>query len=295
MDTFVTQELSSEVKVRPARFEDAEDAGAICYAGFKAIAERHGYPPDFPDEGTATGVIGHLLSRGDIYAVVAELNGCLVGSNFLWENGRIAGVGPITVAPAVQNSGIGRALMEAVIERARVQGVQSVRLVQAAYHGRSLSLYTKLGFEVREPLSVMQGRALNLHLDGYNVCGASESDLDAADDLCKRIHGYTRTGELRAAISQGTAAVVRRLGRLTGYTTGVGFFGHAVGETTEDLQALIAAAPAFAGPGFLVPSRNTALMRWCLERDLRIVQPMTLMTRGHYDEPRATYLPSVLY
>lgn len=100
---------------------------------------------------------------------------------------------------------------------------------------------------------------------------------------------------MRGAIDQGTAVVVERGGRLTGYTTGIGFFGRAVGETTHDLQALIAAAPAFAGPGFLVPSRNAALMRWSLEHGLCIVQPMTLMTRGTYREPSGAFLPSVLY
>ena len=78
-------------------------------------------------------------------------------------------------------------------------------------------------------------------------------------------------------------------------TTGIGFFGHAVGETTEDVKALIAAAPSFPGPGFLMPIRNAELFRWCLEQGLRIVQPMTLMSLGTYDEPQGAFLPSVLY
>jgi hypothetical protein len=58
---------------------------------------------------------------------------------------------------------------------------------------------------------------------------------------------------------------------------------------------LIGAAPAFAGPGFIVPTRNGELMRWCLNNALKIVQPMTLMTIGLYNEPAGAYLPSVLY
>jgi hypothetical protein len=58
---------------------------------------------------------------------------------------------------------------------------------------------------------------------------------------------------------------------------------------------LIGAAPAFAGPGFFVPTRNGELMRWCLNEGLRIVQPMTLMTIGLYNEPVGAYLPSVFY
>jgi len=90
-----------------------------------------------------------LLSRSDIHAVIAERDGRVVGSNFLWEADAVAGVGPITVEPAEQNTAIGRQLMEAVLERARQHGIQAVRLVEAAYHARSLSLYTKLGFVVR--------------------------------------------------------------------------------------------------------------------------------------------------
>ncbi len=281
--------------LRAATPADAAAAGRICYEAFKTIAERHDFAPDFPDPETAIGLMEHLVSRADIHGVVAEAAGRVVGSNFLWEDGAVAGVGPITIDPAAQNNGLGRRLMEAVIEHARERGIPSVRLLQAAYHGRSLSLYTKLGFEAREPLSVMQGPALALRVEGCDVRAARAADAGAADALCRRVHGLVRAGELRAAITQGAAMVVERKGRITGYTTGIGFFGHAVAETNEDLQALIGAAPAFPGPGFMLPTRNSALMRWCLAHGLAIVQPMTLMTMGPYQEPQGAYLPSILY
>ena len=115
------------------------------------------------------------------------------------------------------------------------------------------------------------------------------------NDLCRRILGHARARGVLAALDQDTAAVVERGGRVTGYTTEIGFLGHTVGETIEDLQALIGAAPSFPGPGFLLPSRNAALLRWCLERGLRIVMPMSLMTMGPYAEPNGPYLPSVLH
>ena len=281
--------------IRIGSQEDAPLAGSICHAAFNAIAGQHGFPPDFPNPDVAIGLIDHLVSRADVHAVIAELDGRVVGSNFLWEGDSVAGVGPITVDPAVQNGRIGRRLMEAVIERARRKGIASVRLVQAAYHLRSLSLYTRLGFEVREPLSVVQGPPLNLTIDGRHVRPATAADVAVADQLHQSIHGYARTRELRVAIEQGTAMVVERDRRLTGYTTGIGFFGHAVGEADEDLQAMIGSARSFVGPGFLIPSRNAALMRWCLQHGLRFVQPMTLMTMGPYQEPRVAFLPSVLF
>jgi len=120
-------------------------------------------------------------------------------------------------------------------------------------------------------------------------------DLPACNALCWRVHGFDRAGELADAVKQGTANVVEHLGRVSGYATGIAWFSHAVGETNEDLKALIGAAPAFLGPGFLVPSRNGELMRWCLGNGLRIASQATLMTIGLYGEPQGAYLPSVLY
>lgn len=185
--------------------------------------------------------------------------------------------------------------MHAVMTRAAERKFAGVRLVQAAYHNRSLSLYAKLGFVVREPLSCMQGTAIQKTLPGYLVRPAQVGDLAACNELCLRVHGHDRGGELSDAIQQGSAVVAESQGRVTAYASSVAFFGHAVGETNEDLKALIATAPAFQGPGILVPTRNAGLFRWCLENGLRVVQQMTLMTTGLYNEPAGAYLPSILF
>jgi GNAT superfamily N-acetyltransferase len=283
------------LRLRDGTFEDAETCGSICYGAFKEIADQHNFTPDFPSPEIAVGLVASLLTRGDIYSVVAEVDGRVVGSNFLWENGAIAGVGPITIDPSAQNVAIGRRLMEEVLRRAKERNFAGVRLVQAAYHNRSLSLYTKLGFDVREPLSNLQGPAIERQIPGYAVRSATEEDLDACNKMSLKVHGHHRGPELLEAISQGTANVVEHDGRITGYTTAVGFFGHTVGESNEDLKALIGAAPEFPGPGFLLPTRNSEVLRWCLERGLRIVQPMTLMSVGLYNEPAGAFMPSVLY
>jgi predicted N-acetyltransferase YhbS len=284
-----------DLRLRSATPADAAAAGRICHDAFKAIAERHGFAPDFPSREVATGHLEGLVSRPDVHGVIAEADGRVAGSNFLWERDPVAGVGPITVDPALQDGAIGRALMGAVLERAREKRFRAVRLVQAAYHGRSLSLYTKLGFVPREPLAALQGNALRVRLAGHAVRAAREADLEAANAVCRRVHGHERAEELRQAIAQGAAAVVTRAGRITGYATEIGFFGHAVAETADDLKALIGAAPSFSGPGFLVPMRQAELFRWCLEQGLRVVQPMTLMSLGEYREPQGAFLPSVLY
>lgn len=150
--------------------------------------------------------------------------------------------------------------MQAMLDRAAAAKMVGVRLVQDAFHNRSLALYTSLGFVTREPLSVMQGRPLNLRLPGYEVRAGTDADLDSCNALCRRVHGFDRRAELYDAIGQNSARVVEHVGRITGYATDIGFFAHAVGETNEDLRALIGSAAAFKGPGFIVPTRNHDLL-----------------------------------
>jgi GNAT superfamily N-acetyltransferase len=210
----------------------------IDFEAFKLVSSQHNFPWDFPSAEIATAVVTMMLSNPGIYSVVAEQDGKIVGSSFLDERNPIAGIGPISVDPAVQNQTIGRRLMGAVMDRSAQRGFAGTRLVQAAYHNRSLCLYTKLGFDTRETLSKMYGPPLKLKFPGYEVRPATEQDCDVCNQLCRRVHGHDRNGELRDAIKQGTARVVEHMGRITGYATDIAFFAHAVGETNREARRL---------------------------------------------------------
>jgi GNAT superfamily N-acetyltransferase len=283
------------ITLRPGTSADARSCGVICYAAFKAIAEQHRFPYAFPNPEVATQLLSGWLSHPGYYVVIAELDGRIVGSNVIDERSTIAGIGPITVDPAVQNRTIGRLLMQHALERVAHRLCPGVRLVQAAYHARTLALYAKLGFTVQEPLATLHGPPVITQIPGYVVRPATEADIDASNQVCQRVHGHDRGGELREAIQQGSASVVEHGGRITGYATAIAFLGHAVGETNEDLKALIAAVSKFPDPGFLLPIRNSELFRWCLEHGLRVVQTNTLMSYGLYNTPMGAFLPSILY
>ena len=283
------------IVLRPGTAADAAACGTICYEAFKSVAEAHNFPPDFPSPEAASGLMSMLLAHPGFYSVVAEVEGRIVGSNFLDERSGIVGLGPITVDPTVQDRGVGGRLMQDALDRSRRRQAAGVRLLQAGFHNRSLCLYTKLGFHTREPVSVLQGAPLGRKLPGYAVRRATSADVAACNRICHQVHGFDRGAELRDAIDQKTASVVEHLGRIAGYTTGIAFFAHSVAETNQGLMALIGAASEFAGPGFLVPTRNHEVFAWCLEAGLKLVFQMTLMTTGRYDEPTAAYMPSVLY
>jgi GNAT superfamily N-acetyltransferase len=284
---------TTEVRVRDADPGDAEPCGRIFYDAFAAIANRHAFTVE-PDSPEFTAFHARLmLSLEGIVGVVAEREGTVIGAAFADARGPVAGIGPVSVDPAHQDNGTGRRLMEALLERTR--SAAGVRLIQTAYHARSLALYARLGFVVREPLSVLQGAPLRRSVPGLGVRPARPDDVPACDALCRRVHGHDRSGELRGAIAAGTAQVVERPDRISGYATGVGYGWHAVAEGNEDLQALIASAESFIGLGILVPSRNAALLSWCLDNGLRLVQQSTLMTMGLYNEPQGAWLPSIVY
>lgn len=292
---------------RPGRIEDADKVGKIIFEAFSAVADKHSFPPDFPSVDVARGLASSLLSNPRFYSIVAEDNtsngsedkNSIVGSNFLDERSNIvAGVGPLTIDPKYQNKGTGRQLMINVLERAKNKNFPAIRLLQASYHSRSLALYATLGFEVREPISNMQGKPIQEAIPGRSVRAATESDIESCNTICKTVHGHDRNGELQDSIKQGSAKVVLHENKITGYTCGLTFFNHSVGLTNDDLKALISSATnddSYGGPGILIPSRNTQLFRWCLNNGLRLVQQLTLMTIGLYNEPAGSYMPSILY
>ena len=97
--------------------------------------------------------------------------------------------------------------------RAVDRGAPGVRLVQAAYHNRSLALYAKLGFSVQESLPCMQGPAVSMPVPGYAVRSATPEDIAACDALCRRVHGHHRHGEVADTVNQNGALVVEHDGR----------------------------------------------------------------------------------
>jgi predicted N-acetyltransferase YhbS len=283
------------IRVREAQPDDWRECGRICYEAFRTVATQHGFPPDFPTVMAAAEPIRSLIAHPRIYGVVAESDGAIVGSSFLDERSIISAIGPVTVDPTAQDSGVGRALMGAMLARVTQQRAPGVRLVQIAYHNRSLSLYAKLGFDVRASFAAMYGTVGEDRLPGYTVRPAAPADQPACDALCTRVHGFARAGELSEAIAAGTARVVEHLGRIAGYSCKVEYWSHSVAETNEGLEAMVLDTGQIDAPGILVPVDNGELFRWALAHGLRMFFETNLMAVGIYQEPRGAYLPSVGY
>lgn len=283
------------IHIRPATPSDAAACGRIAYEAFAGIAGNHGFPADFPNTEAALGLAQSLIANPTVFGVVAEHDGEVAGSNFLLEGDAIRGVGPITVDPKTQGSGVGRKLMEAVLDRA--SGAKGIRLLQDSFNMRSIALYARLGFAVREPMIVMTGRPAGVVPHGIVVRPMRESDIESCDALCRKVHDISRRNELADAVRHLSPIVAEQDGRIRAYATAPGFWigNHGVAQTVDDMKALLIGAARTGPLAFLLPTRQEELFRWCFATGMQAVKPMTLMTIGDYRAPERPYLPSVFY
>lgn len=285
------------VELREIREDDRDDCATIVYRAFKAIADRHAFPPDFASVEAAGQLIDAWLAHPDVWGVVAQRDGRLVGSNFLEMRTPVAGVGPITVDPREQSRGVGRRLMEAVLDHGERK---PIRLVQDAFNAASLSLYTRLGFEVKEPLVRIHGRPSGGDPSSIAVRPFRNGDMEGCAELCQRVHGFERSGELHEVDRSPLQPFVAiRDDRIVAYATSVSFWplAHGVAETREDLIGLLVEAQRSGNDpiDILLPIRHAELFRWALSTGLRVVKPMNLMALRDYHEPAAAWFPSVLF
>lgn len=287
------------IRLRPITLEDRDEAARIAYEVFARVHDRQRVPRDLPTLEVARELIGGLIEHEAVWGIVAERDGAVVGSNFLDERSPVRGLGPITVDRAAQRGGIGRAIMEATLERGR--SGRGVRLLQDAFNAQSLALYASLGFEVEDLVLLMTGPVAATGPRDLVVRPLEEGDVAACERLCVAVHGFERTRELRDALQSATLrpAVALRDGRLVAYATTLTSFGasHAVAENEAAMAALIAGV---LGTGeqrasFLVPAHHHDLVRWCLASGLRVVKAMTYMVTGFRRDPGGAWLPSSSY
>lgn len=289
--------MSSDITIRPVNPADADTCARIMYEAFTGIAGRHNFPADFPSAEAVKPLLQFMIGHPATYGVVAEAGGKVVGSNFIDRRDAIHGVGPISVNPDHQGRGVGRRLMQAVVEHSR--DAAGIRLVQDAFNTVSMSLYTSIGFEIKEPLAMLVGKPKGRSSGESEARPLQAEDLAGCAALCRAVHGVDRNNELSDAAKMFRPFVLGRQGRITAYASAPTFWplNHGVAETEQDmLDLLLGAAAANQDPlALLLPIRQSSLFRWCLSSGMRVIKPMSLMAIGQYQEPRGPYFPSVAY
>lgn len=155
-----------------------------------------------------------FLSIGE--GIVAETEGKVVGTIMGWKFGEaFATLGLVIVAKAMQGQGLGRKLMDAMLER--LKG----RTVMLNATGEGLPLYRKLGFEelgvVCQHQAVAPGQPLVQLRRGERVRPKGAADGEALEALYSRASGMERKAVLDAFQAEGSTVVLCREHEQTGF------------------------------------------------------------------------------
>lgn len=278
----------------PATEEEIPRLAQICHEAFSSLHDRFGIERDIPDEEVGGMIISQVVKRPDYTGVMAVLDGEVVGSNFLLHADEVAGVGPITVSPRVQAKGIGRALMQWVIDEARRREIRQVRLFQEALNTASLSLYTSLGYDWRDSAALMQ--AVPAAAADPSVRPLTAADLPAVEELSRASYGFSRAADAARLLEWEVPGFLRtRDGRASGYLFGT-LFGHAGAVSDEDLLVLAGQAARELPPPlarFICPLAPPALHRKALAAGHRTLKLLSYMSLGDFVPPGSSHFPSI--
>jgi GNAT superfamily N-acetyltransferase len=280
----------------PARPEHLADLSRICHLAFDTLQEHHRVHRDVPNEEVGRLIIGGVLLRADYVGIVAVEDGRVVGSNFLLLADEVCGVGPITVDPTAQSRGVGRRLMQWVIDEARRRRGERVhvRLFQEGVNTTSLSLYARLGFRWRDAAALMQPRPAEA--DDGSVRPMTQGDLPQVEHLSVRHYGHSRANDAAQLLKMQLPALVReRDRRVVGYQIAT-LFGHAAAETDQDLLALAAQTARRVAPPMsvvIVPMSQPSLFGAALSADFRVAKVLNYMSLDTFRPPTGPSMPSI--
>jgi GNAT superfamily N-acetyltransferase len=290
--------------IRPAEPRDVERAGDVNFVAFYRAALVHGLPPVVTTPAESRRYIRYLLDFDPLGGLVAEEDDDVIGVAWLHPRGAVATVGPVAVEPRHQGRGVGRRLLERLIEIAG-KGVPQIRLVQESYNAASLALYLRTGFRVVAPLLELElpadvAVAAPRATPGVVVRAAADDDRMRLVARDARAFGAQRPQSIDLYLRRGRVLVAEEAGTLAGYAMGIGFdamafLGSASADEAETLLLLLTAlASELVGQGrtvrIVVPATDRRLVEGLLGLGFRVFRACHYMVRGGGTAPPPNYV-----
>lgn len=96
--------------------------------------------------------IAKLLKKNPETCFIAEEEGKVIGTVLAGNDGRRGYVYHLCVGESFRKQGIGKKLMDAMIDGMRKEGISKIALVAFAYNDTANAFYDKIGFEKRSDL-----------------------------------------------------------------------------------------------------------------------------------------------
>ncbi len=205
-------------------------------------------------------------------------NGTIIGTAMGWRYGARAGtLGMILVSPPLQGQGLGRRLMQNLLDDAGGRGL----MLNATAAG--LRLYTACGFGIVGAIRQFQGQCRSIH-DTTAARALQPNDRAALLALDEAAFGAPRTALLERLMQNGRTMVIGAP-QITGFAIRRAFGrGQVIGPLVATSEGgAIELVAALAVPGFLridIPVTATRLMAWLTDAGLVDAGGATTMVRG---------------
>ncbi len=143
--------VKPDIFVRPLQESDLPVADHIFRLAFGTFL-------GFPEPETFFGDADYVKTRWKAHPeafFAAEMNGELVGSNFATNWGSVGFFGPLTIRPDLWDKGIGKRLMEPVMNLFDEWGTRHAGLFTFSHSAKHVGLYHKFGFCPRFLTAIM--------------------------------------------------------------------------------------------------------------------------------------------
>ena len=202
--------MTKKILLRPLKDVDVAEHADLLYSSFNSWYWKHGWGKDYfgcsPQETSIFYDIYNDLSPGCSIAAFDNETGRMMGSCFYHPREHHVSLGIMSVHPNYGGRGIGRQLVNHIIDYTKEHDFKSCRLVSSAINMDSFSLYNRAGFIPRVTyhdmvINVPESGLGDVIVKGEeNIREASLADIEKMGELEMEISGIKREVDYRYAI-----------------------------------------------------------------------------------------------
>ena len=302
--------------LRPLTDDDRSAYSHMLHRAFNTWYGARGWPSDYfgctPEQaGIFLDIYGDI-SPGCSVAAFDPSSGEIMGACFYHPREHHVSLGVMSVSPDYFKRGVGRALVNHIVEFTESNQYPALRLVGSAINMDSFSLYNRSGFVPRGSYHdmVIAVPATGLAVDyplRKQVRDATLADLDAMAALEIEVSGISRVSDYRYAIENPRGMLHAQAfensdGSLEGFMISIqchalNMLGPCVARSEKaTLALLLQATERFRSqvPLFVIPMDKRELVETLYEWGARNVETHLFQVRGKFQPFNGVSLPSFL-
>lgn len=302
--------------LRPLTDDDRNDYALMLYRSFNTWYRTHGWPSDYfscvPEQAGIFLDVYNDISPGGNIAAFDPNSGKLMGACFFHPRDHHVSLGIMAVDPDYFQCGVGRMLVNYIVDFTESHQYGALRLVSSAMNMDSFSLYTRSGFI---PHGSYHDMVLPVPIAGIQVRsplreqvrGAALADVDEMAALEMEVSGISRINDYRYAI-ENPRGILQALvfessdGVVDGFMISVkhpalNMLGPCVARSEKaTLALLLQATERFQGatPLIVVPMDKRELVETLYDWGARNVETHLFQVRGKFQAFNGVNLPSFL-